>query len=160
MTMQPNVSNQWRHPQFTTQCFSSRVGAQLLSYVWLFATPWTVACQAPLSKDFSSQLYQRGLPFPPPGGLPNPGIEPIGRQILYHFATWEDHFSSQCGIILVKMKIPLGMCFSSWASLITSGKACMWESASGFSICVLLLFVCSLPMSKVVFKILDVFYHL
>ena len=44
--------------------------------VRLFATPWTVACQAPLSMGFSRQEYWSGLPFPFPGGLPNPGIEP------------------------------------------------------------------------------------
>ena len=40
------------------------------------AIPWTVACQAPLSMGFSRQEYWSGLPFPSPGGLPNPGIEP------------------------------------------------------------------------------------
>ena len=40
------------------------------------ATPWTVACQAPLSMRFSRQEYWSGLPFPSPGGLPDPGIEP------------------------------------------------------------------------------------
>ena len=40
------------------------------------ATPWTRACQVPLSMGFSRQEYQSGLPFPSPGHLPNPGIEP------------------------------------------------------------------------------------
>ena len=40
------------------------------------ATPWTVAPQAPLSTGFSGQEYWSGLPCPPPGDLPNPGIEP------------------------------------------------------------------------------------
>ena len=47
-----------------------------LSHVQLFATPWTVAYQAPLSMEFSRQEYGSGLPFPSPGDLPNPGIEP------------------------------------------------------------------------------------
>ena len=47
-----------------------------LSRVWLFATPWTVAYQAPQSMDFSRQEYWSGLPFPSPADLPNPGIEP------------------------------------------------------------------------------------
>ena len=47
-----------------------------LSRVWLFVTPWTVAHQAPLSMGFSSQECWSGLPCPPPGDLPNPGIEP------------------------------------------------------------------------------------
>ena len=50
--------------------------AQLLSHVQLFATPWTVACQAPLSMGFSRQEYWSGLPLPSPGDLSNPGIEP------------------------------------------------------------------------------------
>ena len=40
------------------------------------ATPWTVACQAPLSMGFSRQKYWSGLPFPSPGDLPKPGIKP------------------------------------------------------------------------------------
>ena len=47
-----------------------------LSRVRLFATPWTVAYQAPLSMGFSRQEYWSGLPFPFPGDLPDPGIEP------------------------------------------------------------------------------------
>ena len=47
-----------------------------LSRVQLFATPWTVACQAPPSMGFSRQEYWSGLPCPSPGGLPYPGIEP------------------------------------------------------------------------------------
>ena len=39
-------------------------------------TPWTVAHQAPLSMEFSRQEYWSGLPFPSPGDLPEPGIEP------------------------------------------------------------------------------------
>ena len=41
-----------------------------------FATPWTVACQAPLFMGFSRQEYWSGLPFPSPGDLPGPRIEP------------------------------------------------------------------------------------
>ena len=51
--------------------------AQLLSQLWLFATPWTVAHQAPLSVKFSRQEYWSGLPFPSPGDLPYPGIKPV-----------------------------------------------------------------------------------
>jgi len=46
------------------------------SWVRLFVTPWTVAHQAPLSMGFSRQEYWSGLPFPSPGDLPDPGIEP------------------------------------------------------------------------------------
>ena len=53
-----------------------KVKVKLLSRVRLFATPWTVAYQAPLSMGFSRQEYWSGLPFPSPGDLPDPGIEP------------------------------------------------------------------------------------
>ena len=49
---------------------------KLLSCFQLFETPWTIAYQAPLSMGFSRQGYWSGLPFPSPGDLPNPGIEP------------------------------------------------------------------------------------
>ena len=42
-----------------------------------FVVPWTVACQASLSMGFPRQEYWSGLPFPPPGDLPDPGIEPL-----------------------------------------------------------------------------------
>ena len=44
------------------------------------ATPWTVAHQAPLSMGFFRQEYWSGLPFPPPGGLPDPGTEPASLE--------------------------------------------------------------------------------
>ena len=47
------------------------------SHVQLFATPWTIAHQAPLSMGFSKQEYWSGFPCPPPGDLPNPGIKPV-----------------------------------------------------------------------------------
>ena len=47
-----------------------------------FATPWTIAYQAPPSMEFSRQEYCSGLPFPSPEDLPNPGIEP-GSPILW-----------------------------------------------------------------------------
>ena len=46
------------------------------SRVWFFATPWTVACQTALSVGFSRQEYWSGVSCSPPGGLPDPGIEP------------------------------------------------------------------------------------
>ena len=52
------------------------VHAKLLSRVRLFVILWTVAHQAPLSMGFSRQEYCSGLLCPPPGDLPNPGIEP------------------------------------------------------------------------------------
>ena len=52
------------------------VYAESLSRVQFCVTPWTIAHQAPLTMELSRQEYWRGLPFPSPGDLPNPGIEP------------------------------------------------------------------------------------
>ena len=48
-----------------------------LSHIRLFAIMWTVTYQAPLSMGFSKQEYWSGLPSPPSGNLPNPGMEPM-----------------------------------------------------------------------------------
>ena len=53
-----------------------KVKVKSLSHVQLFATPWTVAYQAPPSVGFSKQEYWSGLPFPSAGDLPNPRMEP------------------------------------------------------------------------------------
>ena len=53
------------------------VHAQPLSRVQFFATSWTATCQAPLSMGFPRQEYWSGLPFSPPGDLPDPRIEPV-----------------------------------------------------------------------------------
>ena len=62
------------------------------SHIQGFATLWTVARQAPLSMGFSRQEYWSGLPCPPPGDLPDPGIEPRSHALQgnsFHLATWE-----------------------------------------------------------------------
>ena len=59
-----------------------------LSHVRLFATPWTVAYQAPPSLGFSRQEYWCRLPFPSPGDLPNPGIEPGSPALQRCFTVW------------------------------------------------------------------------
>ena len=61
----------------------------MLSHVRLFATPWTIAPQAPLSVNFSRQEYWRGLPFSSPGDLPDPGIEPESPALAGGFLTTE-----------------------------------------------------------------------
>ena len=61
--------------------------ARFLSCVLLFATLWIVAYQAPLSMKFSRQEYWDGLPFPPPGDLPDPGIKPESPVLAGRFFT-------------------------------------------------------------------------
>ena len=59
--------------------------AQSLSCVQLFATPWTVAHQAPLSMRFPKQEQWNGWPFPPLEDLPDPGIEPAAPELAVGF---------------------------------------------------------------------------
>ena len=69
MTSSPfshKISDRWH------ECMLSH-----FSCVQLFVTTWTAARQAPLSMEFSGQDYWSGLPRPPPGDLPNPGIKPV-----------------------------------------------------------------------------------
>ena len=64
-----------------------RVHAQSLCHVWLSETPCTVAHQAPVSIGLSQQEYWSGLPFPPPGELSEPGIEPMSPALTGGFFT-------------------------------------------------------------------------
>ena len=78
-----------------------KVKVKSLSRVGFFATPWTIAHQAPLSMGFSRQEYWSGLPFPSPGYLPDPGIEP-------RFLTLqEDALNSEPKLCLKNNLIPL-----------------------------------------------------
>ena len=81
-----NALWKWRE----NECCMRACVPSCFTCVWLFATPWIVACQVPLSMGFSRQGYWSGLPFPSPGDLPDPGMEPeslkvscTGRQVLY-----------------------------------------------------------------------------
>ena len=69
------------------------------SRVQLFVTLWTVACQAPLSVGFSRQEYWSGLPFPPPGDIPDPGTKPTSPALAGGFFTTE-----LPGIIVIAIK--------------------------------------------------------
>ena len=76
------------------------------SCVRLFATLWTVACQAPLSMGFSEQEYWSGVPCSPPGeseeGIePTPPISCIGRPVIYHWCHLGSLFLLEAGIDLV-----------------------------------------------------------
>ena len=73
------------------------------NHVCLFASPWTVARQAPLSVGFSRQEYWSGLPCPPPGDPPDPGIKPaslkspaLAGRFFTTMATWECSYYHVC----------------------------------------------------------------
>ena len=85
-------NNRWLFPLTCKSSFLALISvfhnrcACMLSHfssVWLFATLWTVACLALLSMGFSRQEYWIGLPCPPPGGPPDPGIEPTLLRLLH-----------------------------------------------------------------------------
>ena len=74
----------------------------MLSHVRLFATPWTVAHQAPPSMEFSRQEYWSGVPLPSPGDLPDPGIKPrsptllVDIRITFCFGLWMQSETRKC----------------------------------------------------------------
>ena len=75
------AQSQTRLKQLSNSSSSFEVKWKSLNCVWLFVIPWTVACQAPLSIEFSRPEYQSGWPFPSPGDLPNRGIESRSRTL-------------------------------------------------------------------------------
>ena len=96
------------------------------SRVQLFVALWTVARQAPLSMGFSRQEYWSGLPFPPPGDLPDPGIEfeslvslALAGGLFTTSATWEGH--GYCGWWLV-IHSELECVIDTWKCIYLSGS--------------------------------------
>ena len=74
----------WSYKQKHCRCFTVHACIPSCSVVPdCFATPWTIAHQAPLSMGFPRQEYWSELPFPPPGDLPHPGIKPASLCLLY-----------------------------------------------------------------------------
>ena len=81
------------------------------SCVWLFATLWTVPCQAPLSMGFSRQEYWSGVPCPPPGDLPDLGVQAaslaspaLADRFFTTNATWGTLVHSNEGLIMLTRK--------------------------------------------------------
>ena len=103
----PSGQDSWRAGNM---CYSSLSPPALstcmlscFSHVRLCATPWTVACQAPLSMGFSRQEYWSGVPFPSLGDLPDPGINPASLMspalpalFFTTSVTWEAQHLAQC----------------------------------------------------------------
>ena len=80
----------------------------IFSCVWFFVTPWTIVCQAPLSKGFSRQEYWSGLLFPLPGDLPDPGIKPTSPALASGFFITELPGNPNTTIIPSKLWLPKG----------------------------------------------------
>ena len=116
---------------------------QLLSHFWLFKSPWTIACQVPLSMEFPRQKYWIGLSFPPPGDLPNPEIEPESLCLL----RWQVdslalyHMGSSC---FISMKSYIRLLYLSVRKTILR-----WTHVV---VCFTILFCCS----QIVFHYVDI----
>ena len=97
----------------STTCMHACVLSRF-SHVWLFVTLWPVACQAPLSTGLSRQEYWSGLPGPPPGDLPDPGIKSMSLtssvltgSFFTTSGTWEALFPLHHIIIIINIYLPL-----------------------------------------------------
>ena len=76
------------HFNMTQLIYLDKVKLKSLSHIQLFATPWTVACHDAPSVGFPRQEYWSQLPFPSPGDLPDPGIEPRSPTLQGRFTIW------------------------------------------------------------------------
>ena len=90
--------------------------APTLSFVQLFVTPWAIAQEAPLSMEFSRQVYWSGLPFPPLGNPPDPEIKLVSLMspalvdgFFTTSATWGVHLFASANQLLIKLMVTLFM---------------------------------------------------
>ena len=104
------------------------MSAQLLSFVLLFATSWTIACQVPLSMGFPRKEYWSGLPW----SRDWTRISCIDRWILYHWATWEVRVNNT----------KIFQCMNTNISPLTEPSQFLSECVVFFSVYVLYLFGC------------------
>ena len=95
--------------------------------VLTLATPWTIACQAPQSMGFSRQEYWSGLPFPSPGDLPNPGIEPRSLALQADSLPAEPAGKPRYVMTMIEVNQVISLCqswepvsSSKWSALISS----------------------------------------
>ena len=105
------------------------------SHIQLSATPWTVACQAPLSMGFSRHEYWSGLPFPSPGYLPDPGIESRDH-ISLALAGWFFTTSTTWKPTILKQEIYLNWSLklkikNFWILLQCECQCCPWHWGVG-----------------------------
>ena len=91
------------------------------SCFWLFVTLWTIS-QAPLSMGFSRQEYWSGLLCPPPGDLPDPGIEP---EFFFYFLHWQMVFVCVCVCVCVFLTTS-----AIWEAQSESVSPCLWAKFS------------------------------
>ena len=95
----------------------------VLSHVRLFTTLWTIGHQAALSMRFPRQEYRSGLPFPPPGDFPNPGIEPMS---LMSHASASKPFTTSTTWEALKIFRPSS---NLWQVLLNSSQPLIWRES-------------------------------
>ena len=78
----------------------------MLTHIWLFVTPWIVACQASLSMGFPRPEFWSGLSFPSPGDLPDPGIELTSPALQVDSLPAESLESQMISTELVQSRVP------------------------------------------------------
>ena len=107
------------------------------SCVPLFATLWTIACQAPPSMGFSRQ-YWNGLPCPPPGDLPDPGMEPmslvypaLAGRLFTSGATWEAPRVLQDRLNQEQRPVVPGQILRTRQRFLLVWTSCCWAGPSG-----------------------------
>ena len=109
------------------------VQAQSLVHIQLFATPWTVACLVSKPMGFSRLEYRSELPFPPPGGLPHSGTEPVSPEspaLAGGFFTAEPHpmpLKSQINIWLKRLSQEIIMIYMGLVQRILVGIKILQE---------------------------------
>ena len=128
----PAGCSPWAHKQSDKteqQTHIVYVNWKLLSHIWLFATPRTVACQAPMSLEFFRQGYWSGLPGPAPGDPPYPEIESEIPALQANSLSSEPPGKSYISYILVHAK-SLGhirLFVTLWA--VADRLLCPWDSS-------------------------------
>ena len=95
----------WKMPQLLFNIVREEACVCVCSIMSSFATPWTVAHQAPLSRAFS-RIHWSGLPFPPLGDLPDPGIEPTSPALVGGFFTTKQPGKPKICCCLVAQSCP------------------------------------------------------
>ena len=115
--------------------FSYVLKVKSLSHIQLFVTPWTVAYQAPLSMGLSRQEYWSGLPFPSPGNLPNPGIEPRSPALRADALLSEPPGKPKTSLNSLKLKTivcVLSMCVDLRVCVHSDTPSLMWKEVKIF----------------------------
>ena len=126
---------------FSTEIMTLKVKVKSLSRVPLFPTPWTVAYQAPLSMGFSRRECWSGLPFPSPGDLPDPEIEPgsptlqadtlpsepPGRSGLFEKSFRFGHFFVVVVVLLVLLTKVVSNSFAILWTIAPPRLLCPWD---------------------------------